>query len=212
MGGGRCEPGREGAAGSQLSSTPPNTRPFTPPQEKEKWKFLQKYYHKGAYFQDEDETGNNKLGPVMVQDFGKATGKDSVGDKAAMPKVTQSLSPSSLSHSVTQSPSPTVTHSLTHSLNQRYPACAVPRRCRPITLALLAHVLYGLQVMQVKNFGMRSQVKWTHLTAEDTAGKDKDPLWAANQGLYQKQHGKLAGHKVSSSPTHVAWPGPCLRV
>merc|ERR1740124_1342805 len=43
-------------------------------QDKEKWKFLQKYYHKGAYFQDEDETGNSKLGPVMQQDFGSATG------------------------------------------------------------------------------------------------------------------------------------------
>ena len=82
----------------------------------EKWKFLQKYYHKGAYFQEEDETGNQSMGPVMMQDFGKATGKDSIGNKAEMPKV-----------------------------------------------------------MQVKNFGMRSQVKWTHLTNEDTSSKEA--LW-----------------------------------
>uniref|UniRef100_A0A7S4IBD1 Micro-fibrillar-associated protein 1 C-terminal domain-containing protein n=1 Tax=Prymnesium polylepis TaxID=72548 RepID=A0A7S4IBD1_9EUKA len=103
-------------------------------EDKEKWKFLQKYYHKGAYFQDEDETGNNKLGPVMAQDFGKATGKDSIGDKSHMPTV-----------------------------------------------------------MQVKNFGMRSQVKWTHLIAEDTSSKDA--LWASNQSLHSKANSKLAGNK-----------------
>ena len=31
-------------------------------KDKAQWKFLQKYYHRGAYFQEEDETGNNKLG------------------------------------------------------------------------------------------------------------------------------------------------------
>ena len=76
-------------------------------QEKEQWKFLQRYYHKGAYFQDEDETGNAKMGPVMSQDFGAATGRDAVGDKAAMPAP-----------------------------------------------------------MQVKNFGHRGAVKWTHLSAD----------------------------------------------
>jgi hypothetical protein len=78
-------------------------------KEKQQWKYLQKYYHRGAYFQDEDETGNARMGPVMTQDFGAATGNDRIGDKSAMPAP-----------------------------------------------------------MQVKNFGMRSQVKWTHLGAEDT--------------------------------------------
>merc|ERR1712087_29507 len=91
----------------------------------------------GAYFQDEDEQGNAKLGPVMAQDFGKATGKDNIGDKAAMPKV-----------------------------------------------------------MQVKNFGMRSQVKWTHLTAEDTS--TKDALWAADGQLRGKYQGRMAGVKSSN--------------
>ena len=50
---------------------------------------LGRYYHKGAYFQDEDETGNNKLGPVMQQDFGSATGKDSFMDKSSMPEIMQ---------------------------------------------------------------------------------------------------------------------------
>ena len=59
------------------------------PEDKAKWNFMQKYYHKGAYFQDEDETGNSKLGPVMQQDFGSATGKDSFMDKSSMPEIMQ---------------------------------------------------------------------------------------------------------------------------
>ena len=110
-------------------------------KDKGQWKFLQKYYHKGAYFQDEDETGNNKLGPVMMQDFGQATGNDRVGDKSAMPAP-----------------------------------------------------------MQVKNFGMRSQVKWTHLGKEDTMGKDRDqPLWAEDKALARRFEGKQAGNKGKDS-------------
>ena len=106
-------------------------------QDKAKWKFLQKYYHRGAYFQDEDETGNNRLGPVMMQDFGGATGKDAVGDKSTMPAP-----------------------------------------------------------MQVKNFGFRSQVKWTHLSKEDTMGKDKEqPLWAQDKALAGRFERKQAGNK-----------------
>jgi len=106
-------------------------------QEKEQWKFLQRYYHKGAYFQDEDETGNAKMGPVMSQDFGAATGRDAVGDKAAMPAP-----------------------------------------------------------MQVKNFGHRGAVKWTHLSAEDTSSKDA--LWAADRGLAGKYKQRMAGVKASN--------------
>jgi microfibrillar-associated protein 1 len=107
--------------------------------EQVKWKFLQKYYHKGAYFQDEDQEGNAVSGPVMHQDFGQATGGDALGDKAAMPKV-----------------------------------------------------------MQVKNFGKRSQVKWTHLTAEDTSSKDS--LWGAAGSSKQAQGyaAKMAGSKASN--------------
>ena len=109
-------------------------------QDKGAWKFLQKYYHKGAYFQDEDESGNNRLGPVMMQDFGAATGNDRVGDKSTLPAP-----------------------------------------------------------MQVKNFGMRSQVKWTHLGKEDTMSKDKDrPMWAEDKRLAQKFERKGAGTKAAN--------------
>lgn len=106
-------------------------------QEKAKWKFLQRYYHKGAFYQDEDETGNTKMGPVLMQDFGAPTGRDTVGDKSAMPAP-----------------------------------------------------------MQVKNFGMRSQVKWTHLKGEDTS--QKDALWNADRGLAEKSRGKTAGYKAAN--------------
>ena len=105
--------------------------------EKEQWRFLQKYYHKGAYFQDEDESGNKKLGPVMARDYGAATGADARGDKAAMPAV-----------------------------------------------------------MQVKNFGMRSQVKWTHLSKEDTSSKDS--LWSADRNLERKAQRMQAGTKAAN--------------
>jgi microfibrillar-associated protein 1 len=50
--------------------------------------------------------------------------------------------------------------------------------------------------MQVKNFGMRSQVKWTHLSKEDTMGKDRDkPMWAEDKRLAQTFERKQAGNK-----------------
>ena len=42
------------------------------------------------------------------------------------------------------------------------------------------------EAMQVKNFGMRSQVKWTHLSKEDTMGRDSQPLWAEDKKLSQR--------------------------
>ena len=106
----------------------------------------------------------------MMRDFGHATGKDAIGDKANMPAP-----------------------------------------------------------MQVKNFGMRSQVKWTHLSAEDTSGFSRNagggkgsggaggdagpsarpgdgggpgsarpsgtPLWAEDRRLAQKFQSKQGGHK-----------------
>ena len=70
----------------------------------------------------------------MMQDFGHATGNDSVGNKDTMPEV-----------------------------------------------------------MQVKKFGFRSQVKWTHLTKEDTSSKDA--MWASDHKITSKMQGRTAGHK-----------------
>lgn len=50
--------------------------------------------------------------------------------------------------------------------------------------------------MQVKNFGMRSQVKWTHLSKEDTMGRDRDqPLWAEDKNLAARFQKRQAGNK-----------------
>ena len=112
-------------------------------QETAQWKFLQKYYHKGAYFQDEDETGNSRLGPVMMQDFGQATGKDAYMNKEAMPEV-----------------------------------------------------------MQVKNFGFRSQVKWTHLSKEDTTQRNEkgkaEASWSMDAKLAKKYESRMAGSKAAN--------------
>ncbi len=105
-------------------------------KDKVKWGFLQKYYHKGAFFQDEDESGNAKLGAVVMRDYGEATGADKRVDKSALPKP-----------------------------------------------------------MQVKNFGMRGNTKWTHLSAEDTSSKDA--LWAADRTLVGQSQRKLAGLKAA---------------
>ena len=111
--------------------------------DKEKWRFLQKYYHKGAFYQDEDEQGNSKLGPVMAQDFGAPTGKDSWQDKSTLPKP-----------------------------------------------------------MQVKNFGFKGQVKWTHLSAEDTTGRSSEgkleASWAADKRLAEKYQARMGGAKAAN--------------
>ena len=62
------------------------------------------------------------------------------------------------------------------------------------------------EAMQVKNFGMRSQVKWTHLGKEDTMGKDREqPLWAEDKQLARRFENKQAGNKGKDSferPSH----------
>ena len=58
--------------------------------EKKKLRFMQKYWHKGAYFQDQaDEEGSTAGGyDIFKRDFSAPTGEDRF-DKAALPKVMQ---------------------------------------------------------------------------------------------------------------------------
>jgi len=53
-------------------------------KSKKKWKFLQKYYHKGAFFRDGDVVDITK----MEEDFAAPTGEDHI-NKELLPKVMQ---------------------------------------------------------------------------------------------------------------------------
>eukprot|EP00899_Mesostigma_viride_P025800 jgi/Mesvir1/6404/Mv19499-RA.1 len=59
---------------------------------KKKWKFLQKYYHKGAFFQEAEDTlapsRRKEADAIYRQDFSEATLEDKF-DKSILPKVMQ---------------------------------------------------------------------------------------------------------------------------
>ncbi len=55
---------------------------------KKKWKFLQKYWHKGAFFRGTDEEGENILGDILHRDYDAPTGDDKF-DKQMLPQIMQ---------------------------------------------------------------------------------------------------------------------------
>ena len=59
-------------------------------QTKQKWKFMQKYYHKGAFFQEGADDVIQSAGKedIYTRDFSEPTGEDKM-DKSILPKVTQ---------------------------------------------------------------------------------------------------------------------------
>ncbi|EPS60833.1 hypothetical protein M569_13968 [Genlisea aurea] len=64
--------------------------PKTASQSKTKWRFMQKYYHKGAFFQSnpDDVTGTAGTDNIYARDFSSPTGEDKM-DKTILPKVMQ---------------------------------------------------------------------------------------------------------------------------
>lgn len=63
--------------------------PKPAPPSKQKWRFMQKYYHKGAFFQsDADDTGTVGGDDIYRRDFSAPTGEDKM-DKSILPKVMQ---------------------------------------------------------------------------------------------------------------------------
>ncbi|KAJ8433866.1 hypothetical protein Cgig2_032077 [Carnegiea gigantea] len=65
-----------------------NPKPAPPP--KQKWRFMQKYYHKGAFFQSDadDLAGTAGSDSIYHRDFSAPTGEDKM-DKTILPKVMQ---------------------------------------------------------------------------------------------------------------------------
>lgn len=57
---------------------------------KQKWKFMQKYYHKGAFFQEgaDDVIQSAGKDDIYTRDFSEPTGEDKM-DKSILPKVMQ---------------------------------------------------------------------------------------------------------------------------
>ena len=67
-----------------------NPREEKEKKEKSKMGFMQKYYHKGAFFQEaaDDQFGTSGPHEIYKRDFSEATGSDRV-DKSALPKAMQ---------------------------------------------------------------------------------------------------------------------------
>ncbi|GAB4836240.1 hypothetical protein Ancab_001155 [Ancistrocladus abbreviatus] len=65
-----------------------NPKPAPPP--KQKWRFMQKYYHKGAFFQSnpDDLVGTSGTDEIYGRDFSAPTGEDKM-DKTILPKIMQ---------------------------------------------------------------------------------------------------------------------------
>ncbi|CAM8969854.1 unnamed protein product [Rhodiola kirilowii] len=65
-----------------------NPKPAPPP--KQKWRFMQKYFHKGAFFQNDpdDIAGTAGSDGIFTRDFSSPTGEDKM-DKSILPKVMQ---------------------------------------------------------------------------------------------------------------------------
>ncbi|KAL4560599.1 hypothetical protein LXL04_032752 [Taraxacum kok-saghyz] len=64
--------------------------PKPAPAPKQKWRFMQKYYHKGAFFQNDPDDTAATAGAdgIFHRDFSSPTGEDKM-DKTILPKVMQ---------------------------------------------------------------------------------------------------------------------------
>ncbi|XP_065853869.1 uncharacterized protein [Euphorbia lathyris] len=64
--------------------------PKQAPASKQKWNFMQKYYHKGAFFQDnpDDLAATARTSDIYKRDVSAPTGEDKM-DKSILPKVMQ---------------------------------------------------------------------------------------------------------------------------
>ncbi|KAM0682695.1 hypothetical protein MDAP_001927 [Mitosporidium daphniae] len=99
---------------------------------KTKYRFLQKYYHQGAFFADDSDG-------ILSRDYDLPTESDAV-DKTALPEI-----------------------------------------------------------LQVRNFGKRSQSKWKHLSAEDTTSFDGYGWYQKNDPFAESMASRMAGQEHKRS-------------
>jgi microfibrillar-associated protein 1 len=68
---------------------PPPVSAAQADRDKAKWAFMQKYYHKGAFFQSgaDDKFGTIGTFDIYKRDYGAATGEDKGYDRSMLPKV-----------------------------------------------------------------------------------------------------------------------------
>ena len=88
-------------------------------QPKEKWRFLQKYWHKGAFFQETSDNpySRDQVDEVYARDYSAPTGEDKL-DKSVLPKVMQVSIQSQQCWRTPESPSTLLSYSF--ASNTRY--------------------------------------------------------------------------------------------
>lgn len=118
-------------------------------KEKRKWGFLQKYYHKGAFYMDEDSIA--------------ATGNAQAAATSSTPATGGVASTASAAAAA---------GSALAALAARGVDDVRLRAADGATGADAMNKMLLPQVMQVKNWGKRGRTKWTHLAAEDTSAHD----------------------------------------
>ena len=123
----------------------------------------QKYWHKGAFFQGEDEDGESVLGDIMARDYDAPTGEDNF-DKEALPKIMQ-VRPPGIALLNCRSPQ-LGSHCQSEALCQRALATAETSQ----SAGCMTTSCGWLQV-RGGQFGKRGRTKWTHLLAEDTTAQ-----------------------------------------
>ncbi|CAI5493470.1 unnamed protein product [Closterium sp. Naga37s-1] len=167
---------------------------------KTKWKFMQKYYHKGAFFQAgaDDKGGTAGTDEIFARDYSEATGEDRL-DKSVLPAAMQVSAIYACRWAccgeevvgrclvregggcVCVCPSAVPLLLCSHSPCLLPLIVSSPATLTPFpsltTLTLLSRPLFRVSrcshvPVPVKHFGRSGRSKWTHLVNEDTTQQD----------------------------------------
>lgn len=129
---------------------------------------MQKYWHKGAFFQSEDHEGEDVLGDIMHRSYDGPTGEDRV-DKEMLPKIMQAGGQPSLcrGQGISVGREGTLHMLMQAGSDRREVGSLVSIPVSTTHLDLIPLPSHSM-LLQVRNFGRRGRVKHTHLLAEDT--------------------------------------------